>query len=66
MVRVDDPVFVGVDQDGGDGSIVGGVTGTVAWASVKVFSGKWASLIGPSESEPANAPIPITLDGVSA
>ena len=40
--------------------------GTVAWASVKVFSGKNASLIAPSESLPANAPIPITLEGVSA
>ena len=32
----------------------------MAWLSVNVFSGKKASLIPLSSSEPANAPIPIT------
>ncbi len=67
MTGVDDPVFMGVDQDrrrrlgvdagghrhGGLGEREG-VLGEVRVADVAV------------ESLPANAPIPITLDGVSA
>ncbi len=56
----------GLIRIGGDGSGFGftGVTGSVAWASVKVFSGKKASPMCAVESLPANAPIPITLEGV--
>ena len=44
VAGVDDPVFMRVDQDGRRRRGVGR-DGTVAWASVKVFSGKNESLI---------------------